>query len=80
MVFLWFGKKYPGEEGVKTLPYLELFELETRLELATYALQVRCATNCATPAFATVGLHSVTTCKCYLTGFRGTKRVAAMGL
>lgn len=30
--------------------FTRAIELETRLELATYALQVRCATNCATPA------------------------------
>lgn len=29
---------------------LLLLELETRLELATYGLQDRCATDCATPA------------------------------
>lgn len=28
------------------------YELETRLELATYGLQDRCATDCATPAHA----------------------------
>lgn len=30
--------------------YSLLTELETRLELATYGLQDRCATDCATPA------------------------------
>lgn len=39
----------PEKEG-SFLAFPLITELETRLELATYALQVRCAANCATPA------------------------------